>query len=244
MSHVPQVVVVGCHSLVRRGLESLLSTCSETEVLAVFAAPHQWALAPDVRPDVIVTGRVSDHRHESVAGTVATLARHGRVLVLDDLVGRDGVTAVLRAGAHGCLPGRAADDEVLGAVATVAGGGIHISPVLATLLHTELRARDGTAPPLLARRELETLRWIAAGLTHGQIARRMSLTEATVNTYVKRIRSKLAVGNKADLTRKAIELGLLQREPDTLGTRPNPGDLRLPAVNGNGHPPLRVPTAE
>ncbi|MEK8143043.1 LuxR C-terminal-related transcriptional regulator [Streptomyces sp. M10(2022)] len=41
------------------------------------------------------------------------------------------------------------------------------------------------------------------------MARRMDLTEATVSTYVKRIRNKLNVGNKADLTRKAIELGLL-----------------------------------
>jgi DNA-binding NarL/FixJ family response regulator len=40
----------------------------------------------------------------------------------------------------------------------------------------------------------------------------MGLTEATVSTYVKRIRSKLNVGNKADLTRTAIELGLLHGE--------------------------------
>ncbi|MBY8889480.1 LuxR C-terminal-related transcriptional regulator, partial [Streptomyces sp. PTM05] len=47
------------------------------------------------------------------------------------------------------------------------------------------------------------------GLTHSQVARRMSLAETTVNTYVKRIRSKLNLGNKADLTRKAVQLGLL-----------------------------------
>jgi ATP/maltotriose-dependent transcriptional regulator MalT len=54
----------------------------------------------------------------------------------------------------------------------------------------------------------------AAGLTHRQIARRMMLTEATVSTYVKRIRNKLGVGNKADLTRKAFELGLFPEHHD------------------------------
>jgi DNA-binding NarL/FixJ family response regulator len=99
---------------------------------------------------------------------------------------------------------------------------MHLDAGLARRLHSELR-RPATAPAsALARRELETLRWIAAGLTHGQIARRMDLTEATVSTYVKRIRSKLNVGNKADLTRKAIELGLL------------PDDVR-------GVPSLRIP---
>lgn len=61
----------------------------------------------------------------------------------------------------------------------------------------------------LAPRESEALGWLAVGLTHRQIAGHMGLTEATVSTYVKRIRSKLNVGNKADLTRAAIELGLL-----------------------------------
>jgi DNA-binding CsgD family transcriptional regulator len=50
---------------------------------------------------------------------------------------------------------------------------------------------------------------IAAGLTHGQAARRLKLTQSTVDTYVKRIRAKLGAGNKAELTRHAIALGLL-----------------------------------
>jgi len=35
----------------------------------------------------------------------------------------------------------------------------------------------------------------------------MGLAETTINTYVKRIRHKLNVGNKAELTRPAIDLG-------------------------------------
>jgi DNA-binding CsgD family transcriptional regulator len=40
----------------------------------------------------------------------------------------------------------------------------------------------------------------------------MGLSQATVNTYAKRIRAKLKVGNKAELTRVAIELGYLGNE--------------------------------
>jgi DNA-binding CsgD family transcriptional regulator len=56
--------------------------------------------------------------------------------------------------------------------------------------------------PVLAPRELETATLLAQGLTHRQISRRMGLTEATVSTYVKRLRAKLNVGNKAELTKK------------------------------------------
>jgi hypothetical protein len=46
-----------------------------------------------------------------------------------------------------------------------------------------------------------------------EIRDRAGFEQATIDTYVKRIRQKLGLGNKADLTRKAIELG--QVDPPT-----------------------------
>lgn len=56
----------------------------------------------------------------------------------------------------------------------------------------------------LSGREEQVLQYIACGYTHSQIARRLGISPHTVDTYVKRIRSKLAVGNKAELTRAAV----------------------------------------
>lgn len=56
----------------------------------------------------------------------------------------------------------------------------------------------------LSGREEQVLHYIACGFTHGQVARRLGISAHTVDTYVKRIRSKLAVGNKAELTRAAV----------------------------------------
>lgn len=57
---------------------------------------------------------------------------------------------------------------------------------------------------VLSPRERQVLRQIARGLTHGQVARRLGISPHTVDTYVKRIRSKLNLGNKAELTRAAV----------------------------------------
>ena len=76
----------------------------------------------------------------------------------------------------------------------------------------ELDAVPLETPSGLAPREIETLQWIALGYTQSQIATRMGLSQATINTYAKRIRGKLNVGNKAELTRMAIELGYLSDE--------------------------------
>ncbi|MEV5704193.1 LuxR C-terminal-related transcriptional regulator [Actinoallomurus sp. NPDC052274] len=53
-------------------------------------------------------------------------------------------------------------------------------------------------------REEQTLELIAAGFTHAQVARRRGITKTTVGTYVERIRRKLQVGNKAELTQAAL----------------------------------------
>ncbi|MFG2130776.1 response regulator transcription factor [Streptomyces sp. NPDC048751] len=63
------------------------------------------------------------------------------------------------------------------------------------------------AAAALSPREQEVLRFIALGMTHGQVARRIGISHHTVDTYVKRVRSKFSVGNKAELTR--IALGLM-----------------------------------
>ncbi|MFF3561799.1 LuxR C-terminal-related transcriptional regulator [Streptomyces sp. NPDC002574] len=206
-----RIAVVEQHSLVRLGLETLLSGSTLLTVVALAADPSELPSPAAQRLDVIVYG-APPVTGPSFAKTVDALALSGRVLVVADFAGWQPVTEALRAGAFGCVSKQADEEELLRAVETVALGGLHIAPGLATRLHSELRQPASTPAPALAHREREALRLLATGLTHGQIARRMGLTEATVSTYVKRIRNKLNVRNKADLTRKAIELGLLQDE--------------------------------
>jgi DNA-binding NarL/FixJ family response regulator len=63
---------------------------------------------------------------------------------------------------------------------------------------------EEVSAPKLTPREEETLELIALGFTHKEVAIRMGVTTATANTYVERLRTKLQVGNKAELTRAAL----------------------------------------
>jgi DNA-binding NarL/FixJ family response regulator len=120
--------------------------------------------------------------------------------------------AVLRAGARGYVTSHSDGSIIVDALVTAGQGGFYVCPELTERFHSEVVRNVSDNPSGLAPREAETLRWIARGLTHSQIARRMGLTEATVNTYAKRIRAKLNAGNKAELTRIAIELGHMSSE--------------------------------
>ncbi|MGZ4150636.1 MAG: response regulator transcription factor, partial [Actinomycetota bacterium] len=97
----------------------------------------------------------------------------------------------------------ASDAEVVAAVQDVAAGRFHLSAELADALH-EVATRQEASP--LSPREEEALRLIAEGFTHKQAASRMGVTVATFDTYIKRIRQKLGLGNKAELTRTALSL--------------------------------------
>jgi DNA-binding NarL/FixJ family response regulator len=218
-----RIAITEHSDLVRNGLEQILSRYPGFEVVLSVGEPEgltgaEGGSAAGTGFDVIVFGpsRQSD---EKLFETIGTLSGFGRVLVMSEFSGLHRLTAAIRAGAYGCVTKHVDEDELLWAVQTVSRGALHVSPDLALRLHAELREPQEPQPAALAPRESETLGWLAVGLTHRQIASHMGLTEATVSTYVKRIRDKLHVGNKADLTRVAIDLGLLDRAGERIPTQ-------------------------
>jgi DNA-binding NarL/FixJ family response regulator len=104
----------------------------------------------------------------------------------------------LRAGVAGFVERTAGLDTVREMARAVAGGGRSFG---AETAETQPVSAD---KPQLSPRERQVLRHIARGLTHGQIARLLQISRHTVDTYVKRIRAKLELGNKAELTRAAV----------------------------------------
>jgi DNA-binding NarL/FixJ family response regulator len=144
----------------------------------------------------------------SLAEFVSTTGRAAPVLLLGAPTDSDVLTQYLRAGVSGFLDRRTNVETLLAAVRAVANGGAYW-----TLDRRVESAPDPTAEgAVLSPRERQVLRQIAGGLTHGQVARRLGISPHTVDTYVKRIRSKLDIGNKAELTRAAL-LGGFGPEP-------------------------------
>ncbi|QOC93838.1 LuxR C-terminal-related transcriptional regulator [Micromonospora craniellae] len=143
----------------------------------------------------------------TVLELIGKLATRGAPLVCATWEQPPGLLSAVRAGARGVITRYAEQPDVRLALRVVATGGLHIGAELADRFATDLSRPADADENGLAPREVETLRWIALGLTHAQIATRMGLSQATVNTYAKRIRAKLNVTNKAELTRMAIELG-------------------------------------
>ncbi len=123
---------------------------------------------------------------------------------------------LVRAGMRGCVSWSDPPTTLIRATRVVGAEGLFLPPdLIAEALVPQPRV-DPVPPPvaphaaddLLTSRESEVLTLISAGLTHKQVARQLGLSKSTVDTYVQRVRQKLNIGNKAELTMAAFRLGL------------------------------------
>ncbi len=104
-------------------------------------------------------------------------------------------------------PQRASAAEQRGA-AMAAGAAAEYAALLVTEDPPEPRAPSETLPALSVReRELVTL--VAQGRTNAQIAGQLFISVRTVGTHLDRIRDKTGCRRRADLTRLALQVGLV-----------------------------------
>jgi DNA-binding NarL/FixJ family response regulator len=199
------IAIIEDHGIARAGAEQLIARSQGLQVVAAVATAAELTELSD-HPGVVVLDLAACPAGESF-DTVSALAEHSAVLVISRYAdGRDLVPA-FQAGALGLVTRDTEPGDFAAAVQAAARGSLYVAARVTRDLAAELRERRQGDRQGLARREIETLRLLAHGYTHAQIARRMGLAEATVNTYVRRIRGKLQAGNKAELTRMAIDLG-------------------------------------
>lgn len=185
-------------------LVGLVQTLNDAgiKIVAVRSSAEEepsW-LADAVLIDVDALSPPDDLREITIA------AKSTAVLVLSNDTGEE--AAYLRAGATGVISKRETGERIVEAVRAVTCG----LPVSSGAPDAPPPVqRPDPAGQHLSEREEQVLRQISCGLTHGQIATRLGISPHTVDTYVKRIRAKLGVGNKAELTRAAL-LGRMIRD--------------------------------
>jgi DNA-binding NarL/FixJ family response regulator len=207
------VAVVDDQPMTRAGIEKVASEAPDLNVVSSVARLDELDGGEgSAAYDVVVLGLPVPPERSSL-DALTRVARVGRPVVTSTWAQPPSVLTAIRGGVRGCLTRRCGPDVVVNALRVVARGEVLICADLVDRFQTELQRARHEDPTGLAPREIETLRWIALGLTQSQIARRMGLSQATVNTYAKRIRHKLSAGNKAELTRMAIELGYLDDGP-------------------------------
>jgi DNA-binding NarL/FixJ family response regulator len=173
------------------------------------AADHLGAVRPDV---VIVDLEVAPLGQVSEFGRLCRAVGASVILVT---AGQDpSVLAEVMEWASGFLPRSASRTDISYAVQVVRTGAFYMESDQARGMVEELDAlrevqERGPGGETLTPREKEVLRLLSEGLSARQMARRLELSERTINTHVANVYRKLAVSNRVQAVRQAIRLGLV-----------------------------------
>ena len=206
-------------AVVRSGLRMLLEAHSEIEIVAEAESGREAvSLVRTLRPDIILMDiQMPDLNGIEATKQIKKLAPETAVLALTMHEDEQYFFEMLHAGASGYVPKRAAPDELLTAIRTVARGEVFLYPSLATRLVKDYldRADPEEQPRIydqLTPREQEVLIQIAEGYSNPEIAENLVISVKTVDRHRENIMRKLNMHNRIELVKYAIRTGLIDLE--------------------------------
>lgn len=212
-----RIVLADDHVVVREGLKALVNA-HRTMCVVGEASDGETACeqARALKPDVLVMDLSMPKLNGAQATQQLTEECPGvKVLALTVHEDRGYLTHIMQAGARGYVLKRAAADELIRAIRTVADGGVYIDPMIAGKFIQQAMLPRATTPPTrapLSMRETEVLRRIARGYSNKEIAAELGISVKTVETYKARLMEKQGLKSRADIVRFAIRRGWLNRE--------------------------------
>jgi DNA-binding NarL/FixJ family response regulator len=213
------VLVVDDQSMVRAGFRMLLGGEKDIEVVAE-ASNGLEAVSKAARfhPKVVLM----DIRMPELDGLEATkriLAADpdARILILTTFDLDEYVYEALRAGASGFVLKDDPPEQLLAAVRTVSHGDALLSPAITKRVIRQFARLPRPAPPKelgeLSGRERDVFRLIADGLSNGEIAQELYISETTVKTHVTHILQKLGLRDRVQAVVLAYQTGVFEETP-------------------------------
>ncbi len=195
-------MIVDDHTMVRMGLERLLESFDEIQVVGAAASGEEaiWMAAATSPQVVLMDMAMPDMDGIETTRRLVAAQPDVAVIALSTHGDPQQVVGALDAGAHGYLVKDVEPEVLVAGIRSVLDGGAPLSPSVAGHL---LRGGWQLDAPTtqLTRRELEVLRLIVDGRQNKQIAHALGISEKTVKTHCSRLFQRIGV---ADRTQAAV----------------------------------------
>jgi DNA-binding NarL/FixJ family response regulator len=216
-SHPARLILIDDHAILREGLIALSNMESDLKVVGQAAnVAEGLAVAQATQPDLIITDLALPGA-TGLQGIVEFRQRvpASKILVLTMYDSEEYIRAALSAGAHGYVLKDATRSELMQGVHAVLAGHRHLCTRASSRIVRSYLGEQKASPPLAAGvtgREREILAMIAAGLSNKRIAGQLKRSVKTVEKHRANLMRKLQLHNVADVTRFAMQSGLLREE--------------------------------
>jgi two-component system response regulator NreC len=211
-----RVLLADDHSIVRRGMRSLLETEQSIEVVAEAAdGLEALRLCEEHHPDLLILDVAMPKLNGiDVAARVQKMQSPPLAIMLSMHLDESYVLRSLNAGARGYLLKDATDEDLLPAIRAVAAGKSYFSPAVSGVLAEEymeqLHERGLTdSYDLLTGREKEVLQLLAEGRSNKEVAVLLDVGLSTVETHRAKLMQKLNLHSTAEIVLYAVRKRLI-----------------------------------
>ena len=191
-----RLLIVDDHSVVRRGLETLLGTFADIEIVGTAADGIEAVqLAAERHPDIILMD-LSMPNLDGFEATRQILAANPkiRIVALTSFSEQRKVFDAISSGAIGYLLKDSTPAELVDGVRAAFAGESPLDPKAARVLIEG--QRNPVVVPTLSPREWEVARVLSEGLTNKAIGKKLGISERTVKAHLTAIFSKLEVSDR------------------------------------------------
>lgn len=207
-----RILIADDHAIIRRGLKQILLeeySLAEIEEANDAESVMKKIIQNDfdiIISDLSMPGRSGLDLVQQIKVQYPKLP----VLILSMHAEEQYAVRALKAGAAGYLNKNVAPEELIKAVERVLQGRKYISASIAEKLAEELDYNSNKFPhETLSDRELSVFKSIAEGKSVSDIAELLSLSITTISTYRSRVLTKMNMKVNAELTRYALDNGLI-----------------------------------
>ena len=197
------------HPLTRSGIAEFVRREESFELVAEAEdGAVAWEKIRELRPDVALLDiRMPIYDGVTVAQKVKNDGMNTAIIMLTSYDAQQYVIASLRAGARGFVLKTVSPKELTIAINTVAKGGLYLDPEVASVM-----GEQDFIPEQLSIREREVLLLAAKGLSSKEVARKLFISERTVQTHLASIYDKLGSRNKTEALLLALKYGVVTLE--------------------------------
>jgi NarL family two-component system response regulator LiaR len=217
-------LIVDDHQVVRQGLRTFLELQPDMAVVGEAGDGAEGVrLALSLSPDIVLMDLVMPGM-DGIEATrkIRAQAEGPQVIALTSFTEDDKVFPALEAGAASYLLKDVSPEALVDAIRAVMRGEARLHPdVQRKLMRQVARPKPLAGVPEAAEltpRELDVLRCVARGMSNGEIARQLVISEKTVKTHVSNLLGKLHLSDRTQLAVHALKSGLAGEGDSRFGT--------------------------
>lgn len=181
----------------------LASELKKEPGIAVVGEPtdgrEDWQKILDANPQVILLDPFAVGRQGLDAiSKICGILPQAHIIAITASEREEDIFGALSSGAQGYLLKSSASADIARAVLKAAAGEVVLSPSVAAAMVKELRPKVGQQAP--SKRETEVLDLLSEGLSNKEIAKRLVVSQNTVKTHVYRLREKLGLKTRLEVS--------------------------------------------